>query len=234
LIGTTDADHRNGDPVEISPAECDYLLAAANQWFKRSITQTDIRYSFSGVRPLVSTTDGKPESASRGYRFELSHEDCGAPLLNVLGGKLTSYRQLAEKGLDLLAPRLPGLGPAWTDTASLPGGDFPIDGAPKLTEDLQRDYPFLRPPDVLRISRAYGTDARHWLGSARTWEDLGRSYGAGLTEAEVRWMREQEWAESAEDVLWRRSKLGLRVDCSGQQQLSEDLLSLKVSGHVSG
>jgi glycerol-3-phosphate dehydrogenase len=182
----------------------------------------------------VSTTDGRPESVSRGYRFELSHKDCGAPLLNVLGGKLTSYRQLAEKGLDLLAPRLPGLGPAWTSTASLPGGDFPIDGAPKLAEDLQRDYPFLPPSDVLRISRAYGTDARHWLGSARTWGDLGRSYGAGLTEAEVGWMREQEWAESAEDVLWRRSKLGLRVDCSGQQRLSEDLLSFKVSGHVTG
>lgn len=224
LIGTTDVDHRSGDPIEASPAEIDYLLEAANQWFKRTLARADVRHSFSGVRPLVAAADGKPEAASRGYRFELSPSGSGAPLLTVLGGKLTAYRQLAEKALDLLATRLPGLGAAWTASATLPGGDFPVDGAPSLSEDLRRDYPFLQPADALRLIRAYGTEARAWLGSARTWRDLGRDYGAGLTQAEVGWMREQEWAESAEDILWRRSKLGLRVDEAGREQLAADLL----------
>jgi glycerol-3-phosphate dehydrogenase len=223
LIGTTDVDHRPGDPVEASEAEIDYLLSAANAWFKRQVARADVRHSFSGVRPLVAAADGKPESASRGYRFDLSPPAEGAPLLTVLGGKLTAYRQLSEKALDLLGTRLPGLGPAWTDRASLPGGDFPVEGAAALASSLGRDYPFLSAADALRLVRAYGTEARHWLGSARSWQDLGHHYGAGLSEAEVAWMRDKEWAVSAEDILWRRSKLGLRLGSAAVQRLAEDL-----------
>jgi glycerol-3-phosphate dehydrogenase len=223
LIGTTDVDHQPGDKVEASEAEIDYLIVATNGWFKRQITRDDVRHSFSGVRPLVAAADGKPEAASRGYRFDLSPRESGAPLLTVLGGKLTSYRQLSEKAVNLLGTRLSGLGPAWTADARLPGGDFPLKDTGVLASALARDYPFLGSADALRIVRAYGTDARCWLGSARTRQELGRNYGAGLSEAEVNWMREEEWAMSAEDILWRRSKLGLRLDGGAVHRLSEDL-----------
>jgi glycerol-3-phosphate dehydrogenase len=144
-------------------------------------------------------------------------------LLTVLGGKLTAYRQLSEKALDLLARRLPGLGPAWTTGATLPGGDFPVEGVAALASALARDYSFLTTADALRLVRAYGTEARSWLGSARVRQDLGRDYGAGLSEAEVGWMREREWAMSADDILWRRSKLGLRLDPAAVRRLTEDL-----------
>jgi glycerol-3-phosphate dehydrogenase len=172
---------------------------------------------------LVAAADGKPEAASRGYRFDLSPPELGAPLLTVLGGKLTAYRQLAEKAVDLLGTRMPGLGPAWTSTARLPGGDFQVQDIGVLASGLGRDYPFLGSTDALRIVRAYGTDARNWLGSARRRQDLGRDYGAGLSEAEVNWMRQEEWAMSADDILWRRSKLGLRLSADAVRQLSEDL-----------
>lgn len=223
LIGTTDVDHRPGDPVEANEAEIDYLVAAANGWFRRQIARADVRHSFSGVRPLVAAAAGKPESASRGYRFDLSAPEEGAPLLTVLGGKLTAYRQLSEKALDVLAARLPGIGPAWTAGAALPGGDFPVKGAAELASELARDFPFLSAADALRLLRAYGTEARLWLGSAKVRQDLGRDYGAGLSEAEVAWMREKEWAMSAEDILWRRSKLGLRLDQAAVRRLAEDL-----------
>jgi glycerol-3-phosphate dehydrogenase len=223
LIGTTDAEHRQGDPVEASAAEIDYLLAAANHWFQQSLRPADVVHSFSGVRPLVADASGKPEAASRGYRFDLSPQEAGAPLLTVLGGKLTAYRQLAEKALDLLRPRLPGLGAAWTDTARLPGGDFPIDGLGGLAASLASDYGFLGPRDALRLAKAYGTEARTWLGQARSWADLGSSYGAGLSEAEVKWMTDQEFAHTADDILWRRSKLGLRLDAAARARLEADL-----------
>jgi glycerol-3-phosphate dehydrogenase len=222
LIGTTDVDHRPGEPVRASEAEVDYLLQAANHWFRRSLSRTDVRHSFSGVRPLVASADGKPEAASRGYRFDLSEPDAGAPLLTVLGGKLTSYRHLAERALDLLAPRLPGLGAAWTAGSHLPGGNFALDQVEALASELRADYPFLAHRDALRVTRAYGTDARAWLGSARQWQDLGQHYGAGLSEAEVNWMREQEWAMTAEDILWRRSKLSLQLDPAGRAALEAD------------
>jgi glycerol-3-phosphate dehydrogenase len=227
LIGTTDVDQERGAPVQASEAEIDYLLEAANHWFRRPLSRADVRHSFSGVRPLVADTSGRPEAASRGYRFELSSLDEGAPLLTVLGGKLTAYRQVAEKALDLLGTRMPGLGPAWTSGATLPGGDFPVEGLTALAAELGADYPFLGQATALRLARAYGTEARHWLGQARAWEDLGRSYGGGLSEAEVEWMRRDEFAASADDVLWRRSKLGLRLDETGRRQLAADLEGVK-------
>jgi glycerol-3-phosphate dehydrogenase len=226
LIGTTDVDHPAGAPVTASESEIDYLLAAANHWFQRPLARSDVVHTFSGVRPLVADPSGKPEAASRGYRFELSPPNAGPPLLTVLGGKLTAYRQLAEKALDLLGQRVQALaGPAWTANARLPGGDFPVDGLGALAGELRAEYPFLEQADALRIAKAYGTEARRWLGQARRWEDLGRHYGGGLSEAETGWMRDEEWAASAEDMLWRRSKLGLRIGEQGARQLAADLES---------
>lgn len=222
LIGTTDADHQAGDPVRPSEAEVDYLLAAANHWFRHQLERRDVVHSFSGVRPLVADKDGKPEAASRGYRFELSPADEGAPLLTVLGGKLTAYRQLSEKALDLLGTRLT-LGTPWTGSAHLPGGDLPLDGLDDLASELGRDYPFLSPRDARRIAKAYGTDARAWLGRAAKWDDLGQLYGAGLSEAEVRWMVEEEFAAVPEDIMWRRSKLGLVLQPHEQAALAQGL-----------
>ena len=142
----------------------------------------------------------------------------------VYGGKITTYRHLAEEAVDLLLPRLPALrGKGWTRTAALPGGDFAIDGLDALKAGLAADYPFLAAADADRIARAYGTRARRWLGNAQGWQALGRSFGGGLTAAEVDYLRGEEWAVSAEDILWRRSKLGLRLDAAQVAGLAEYL-----------
>lgn len=224
LIGTTDVDHSSGDvPPRASEEEINYLLDGANLYFRRALTRSDVVWTFSGIRPLVSDASGKPEAASRGYRLDLSEPDDGAPLLTVFGGKITSYRQLAEKAVDLLAPRLGLTSRAWTSASSLPGGDFPVSGLAELTAELAGRYPFLGPRDARRITKAYGTDAQRWLGQARSWGDLGGHYGAGLSPAEVDWMRTQEWAAGSEDILWRRSKLGLVLDQAGGSRLAADL-----------
>ena len=213
LIGTTDRDQAPGDPIKASEEEIAYLCEGASGFFERTITPADVIWTYSGVRPLVDDGSGRPEAATRGYRLELSEVDQGAALLSVFGGKITTYRYLAEEAVDLLIPRLPALsGAGWTRSAALPGGDFAIDGLESLKAALAADYPFLAPHDVDRIARAYGTRARRWLGLAQGWQGLGRDFGGGLTAAEVDYLRAEEWAVSAEDVLWRRSKLGLRLD----------------------
>lgn len=223
LIGTTDADH-DGGPVRASAEEIAYLCEGVNRYFAKPITPADVVWSYAGVRPLIDDGSGKPEAATRGYRLDLSEPDEGAPLLSVYGGKITSYRHLAEATVDLLAARLPALsGPAWTKTQPLPGGDFPADGLPAIKAELARRHPFLTGPEVDRIARAYGTRARAWLGEARSREDLGRQFGAGLSAAEVAYLRQAEWARTAEDILWRRTKLGLRLDAAQQVKLAEYL-----------
>lgn len=207
LIGTTDADHQPGDPVKASAEEIAYLCAGASDYFKEAITPADVVWSYAGVRPLVDDGSGRPEAASRGYRFDI---DTGAggdlPLLSVFGGKITTYRHLAESAVEQLAAWLPQLaGEGWTANRPLPGGDFSVDGAAALGDGLQRDYPFLDEATVRRLVRSYGTKARHWLRA-----DLGEDFGHGLTAAEVDYLVAQEWAVTAEDILWRRSKLGLR------------------------
>ena len=143
-------------------------------------------------------------------------------MLGVYGGKITSYRHVAQEAVDLLASRLPALaGAHWTGGAHLPGGDFPRDAAGLLMAELRREYPFLSPADALRLTRAYGLDAIGWLGEAKGWADLGRNFGCGLSEAEVRHLQHHEWAQTAEDVLWRRTKLGLHMDAGEQAGLRE-------------
>ncbi|MBK6803240.1 glycerol-3-phosphate dehydrogenase [Novosphingobium sp.] len=210
LIGTTDADQQPGDPVRASDEEIAYLCEGASRYFARPVTPADVVWTFSGVRPLIDDGSGRPEAATRGYRLDLSEEGEGAPLLSVYGGKITTYRHLAEEAVDRLAARLPALtGPAWTTSAPLPGGDFAVEGLPALIAELAAEYPVLAPADADRIARAYGTRARRWLDRPR-----GREFGAGLCQAEVDYLMAQEWAVSAQDVVWRRTKLGLRLDAA--------------------
>jgi glycerol-3-phosphate dehydrogenase len=225
LIGTTDADH-DGPLAEVHPSadEIAYLCEGANRYFARQVTPADVVWSYAGVRPLIDDGSGKPEAATRGYRLDVSDAGEGAPLLSVYGGKITTYRHLGEEAVDLLAKRVATLsGPPWTRTQPLPGGDFPIDGAAALQADLRARYPFLAEADADRLAKAYGTRAFRWLGAAQAWGDLGRGFGAGLSEAEVAYLRREEWAGTAEDVLWRRSKLGLRLSAQQQADLERYL-----------
>ncbi len=224
LIGTTDLDHTAGEPIVASAEEIAYLCEGASGYFKTAITPADVVWTYSGVRPLVDDGSGKPESATRGYRLDLSDQEAGAPLLSVYGGKITTYRHLAEEAVDLMAGRLPALsGKAWTRSRALPGGDFPLDGLEPLKAALTARYPFLDAGTVDRVARAYGTRAESWLNGAEGWQALGKNFGAGLTAAEVEFLRSEEWAESAEDILWRRTKLGLRLSAAEQKELADYL-----------
>jgi glycerol-3-phosphate dehydrogenase len=222
LIGTTDADHKGSlDDVHASAQEIEYICQSAGAYFKQPITTADVIYSFAGVRPLVDDGSGKPETASRGYHFELDAEAGDtAPILSVFGGKITTYRHLAESAVQKLAAYLPMLkGQSWTLSKALPGGDFPINGAADLAVSLQRDHPYLPHALVHRWVRSYGTKARSILSDANTLADLGNDFGHGLYAAEVDYLIDYEWARSAEDILWRRSKLGLRFTTSQSEKL---------------
>jgi len=214
LIGTTDAEHSDPNEKPIcTAAERDYLIAFANQYFKRDISAADVVWSYSGVRPLYDDGASSATAATRDYTLKVDDID-GAPVLNIFGGKITTYRRLAEAALDKIAPYFPGLAPKWTAGVALPGGDFAVDGVPALIAGLQAGYPFLTPFWAKRLVRAYGTEARLVLGDAKTAQDLGEDFGATLTAREVSWLMTREFAHRAEDVVWRRNKLGLRLDAA--------------------
>ncbi len=225
LIGTTDRDHDGAlDQIKASDEEIAYLCEGASTYFAKPITPAEVVWTYSGVRPLIDDGSGRPEAATRGYRLDLSDAGEGAALLSVYGGKITTFRHLAEEAVDLLAERLPALsGKPWTATRALPGGDFPMDGAQPLKDQLRARYPFLGADDADRIVKAYGTRAGNWLGDAQGWQALGRDFGGGLSAAEVDYLVAEEWAISAEDILWRRSKLGLRLSAEQQAGLAEYL-----------
>jgi glycerol-3-phosphate dehydrogenase len=145
-------------------------------------------------------------------------------LLSVFGGKITTYRRLAEQALDRLAPNLAEVRkPHWTASEPLPGGDFAVEGRDALAATLAARYPFLAAEDAHRITAAYGTLAPAWLGQARTWRDLGQDFGGGLTAAEVDYCIDREWARTVDDMLWRRSKLGLRISAAGRAVLHDHM-----------
>ena len=210
LIGTTDQDH-TADPSEAkcSDAERDYLLAFANRYFAQTVTADDVVWTYSGVRPLYA--DGAKSATAATRDYVLSLDQNGPPMLNVFGGKITTHRRLAESALAKIATVLPAVKEAWTARVPLPGGDFPHDGVPALRAALLADYPFLSETWAARLIRAYGTDARVLLGAARSAVDLGQDFGATLTGAEVAWLMQHEFARQADDILWRRTKLGLRM-----------------------
>ena len=215
LIGTTERDYE-GDPAQTRavPGEITYLCESASSAFARVVRPDDVVWTFSGVRPLVDDEANDAKSVSRDYRLELEGTGTEAPLLSIIGGKITTYRKLAEAALGKLTPRLPrreGSAEGWTGAAALPGGEFEIDQAQAVANRLGRVFPFLGAPHAERLVRAYGTRAWVLLGEAKSMADLGVQFGASLTEAEARYLIEYEWARTAEDVAWRRSKLGLRM-----------------------
>jgi len=225
LIGTTDRDYA-GDPARVvaDPDEIAYLCAAAGRWFQAPVRADDVVWSFSGVRPLQDDGAGAAQAATRDYVLDLDAPQGEAPLLSVFGGKITTYRRLAEHALERLAPHLPGLSPrAWTADAPLPGGDFPRDGFPTLVADLRDAYPWLTVAHAERLARAYGTRAPAILGNATGLAGLGGVLGADLTRAEVDYLVRFEWARTADDVLWRRSKLGLHLRPNEVAALEEHL-----------
>jgi len=214
LIGTTDEDYL-GDPDDAtaSDAEIAYLCAAASDYFKTPVTADLVKWSYSGVRPLYDDGASEAQAATRDYVLKLDARDGEPPLVTIFGGKITTYRRLAESALAMLARYLPAPRRAagWTAREPLPGGEFPVDGFEDEVGQTNARYPFLDQATARRLVRAYGARVGAVLGEAKSYADLGRRFGAGLTEAEVRYLVRQEWARATEDIVWRRSKLGLRL-----------------------
>ena len=219
LIGTTDVPFE-GEPgrVAISPGEQSYLLELAGRFFARPPKPEDIVWSYAGVRPLYDDESDNPSAVTRDWRLELDTSTEGAPLLSVIGGKVTTYRRLAEAVLARLAPFLPGMGPSWTAAAKLPGGDLGASGLDGFVAALVAERPGLDAGVLRRLARRYGSETRRLIAEARTMGDLGRDLGAGLTEREVAYLAEHEWARSADDVLWRRTKAGLHMGAEQRRQ----------------
>ncbi|HKI97614.1 MAG TPA: glycerol-3-phosphate dehydrogenase [bacterium] len=210
LIGTTDVPF-HGDPAqaECTPGEVAYLCEAVNRYLARPVDTRDVVWSYAGVRPLYNDDESDPSAISREYVLELEGGPDVAPLLSLIGGKITAYRQVAERALDKLRPWFPAAGPAWTDRTPLPGGDLPGGDFDGFLAALRARRPWLPADLARRLARAYGSRVERALGDATSLEGLGRPFGGGLYECEVRYLVSHEWARSAEDVLWRRSKLGL-------------------------
>ncbi len=210
LIGTTDLPY-DGDPAAVAAGrdEIDYLCAAASEYFARPVTPDMVRRTFAGVRPLHDDADSKDASAvTRDYVFDI---DGAPPLLSVYGGKITTYRRLAEHALEKLGHAIGVRGGAWTAGAPLPGGDIEDADFNGYFDGLAREFPWLEREALLRLARAYGTRARRLIGDARSMADMGELYGAGLTDREIDYLKREEFAVSADDILWRRSKLELHL-----------------------
>ena len=170
----------------------------------------DIVWTYSGVRPLQDTSEDNATAVTRDYSIKVNRED-GALLINVFGGKITTYRKLSESVIDEVGSFFSIKKGPWTDKAHLPGGDFALDSISELISDLLASFPFLNFRWATRLVKAYGSEVFAMLGSVRSEEDLGVNFGATLTQKEVEWLIKEEFATSAEDILWRRSKLGLRL-----------------------
>jgi glycerol-3-phosphate dehydrogenase len=230
LIGTTDRDF-DGDVESFSATDEEkaYLCQAVSRCFDRPVRPSDIVWSYSGVRPLYDDGAGAAQKATRDYVLEVDEED-GIGLISIFGGKITTYRRLAESVMEKLLPLLP-VGQAktvaaragWTGEAPLPGGDFPIEDFADRLRSLRERHPFLPEKDALRLFTYYGTRVGDILGNARSWADLGMSFGAGLTEAEVDYLVREEWAVTVEDIVFRRSKLGLKLTAGEMAALARFL-----------
>ncbi|TVP90602.1 MAG: glycerol-3-phosphate dehydrogenase [Pseudomonadaceae bacterium] len=220
LVGTTDRDYQ-GDPAQVKPTrdEEDYLLAVVGHYFRQTVDRQQIRHRYAGVRPLLDAAGSDPSAVTRDYTLSLQGEADQPPLLSVFGGKLTTYRRLAESALARLQPWFHQMGPPWTADKPLPGGDFTSPQA--LLDELAAAFPWLTPAQRQRYVRSYGRLCWRFLAGARSAADLGEDFGGGLSAAELNYLCRDEWARSAEDVLWRRSKLGLHLNAVEQTRVSE-------------
>ncbi len=222
LIGTTDVPIADFERPEIDDAEIEYLLKLANSYLDKPLTRADIRWTFAGVRPLYDDGASDPSAITRDYVFKLDTGAAatGAPALSVFGGKLTTYRRLAEHALSDLARWFPAMKPAWTRDVPLPGGDLPAGGLAAWIDALARRYPAV-PADVRRgLARRHGSRATRILDRADPAGGLGERFGAELTAAEIDYLVREEWARTADDVLWRRTKCGLGLDDAGRARVA--------------
>jgi glycerol-3-phosphate dehydrogenase len=226
LIGTTDIEYKgNVDEITISPDEANYLCNAVSLYFNESVTTQDIVWSYAGVRPLQEEEGKSASTVSRDYRLDLQRD--GAPLLNVFGGKLTTYRKLAEEAVDLLAPVLANHNRSWTANACLPGGNLlgesPSNQAVHYFEqwcvNLQNQYAWLSPKLTIRYAKAYGTRIHVMLSNCNSIADMGLEIVPGVYAVEVLYLIKHEWARCADDILWRRSKCGLHLSSDSQTRL---------------
>jgi len=230
LIGTTDVEY-HGDPsrVAITADEIQYLCDSINRYFKRPIAPGDVCWSYSGVRPLLEDENAdNPSAVTRDYRLELDTPAGEAPLLSVFGGKITTFRKLAEQAVDELAEALRIAARPWTSGgapggAPLPGGNIAHADFESFATQFQKQHPWLPAALARRYARAYGTRAARVVGSANSLAGLGRTFAPDLYEAELRYLRETEWARSAQDVLWRRTKLGLHVPANTLEAVTHDI-----------
>ncbi|WP_108483278.1 glycerol-3-phosphate dehydrogenase [Oceaniglobus ichthyenteri] len=221
LIGTTDMAYEGrAEDVTAGEDEIQYLIDAVNRYFKEKLTRADVQTSFSGVRPLFDDGKGNPSAVTRDYVFDLE-ETGGAPMLNIFGGKITTFRELAERGMHKIARFFPEMGKDWTDHAPLPGGDMPNADYESFRDTMKANYPWM-PQDLRRhYGRLYGTRIANIVGDATTLDGLGRHFGGTLYEAEVKYLMAQEWALSAEDILWRRTKHRLHLSEAEQQAFAD-------------
>ena len=232
LIGTTDIEY-TGDPatVSISADETAYLCEMASRYFVTPVTPADVVWSYSGVRPLLEDESGDLASVTRDYALEFDAADDRAPLLSVFGGKITTYRKLAEEAMDMIAPGFaashPRVRAAWTAAAPLPGGDIANVDFTAFLNTTMHSFPWLPTSLAHRYARAYGTRIAILIASAASLADLGADYGDGLYEAEIKYLIEHEWAMTADDILWRRSKLGLHVETATALRLTERMRDLR-------
>lgn len=220
LIGTTDVEyHGDPDKVHIDDSEIRYLCDTVNRYFKRSVAPSDVAWTYSGVRPLLDDASADPSSVTRDYALELDEHP--APLLSVFGGKITTYRKLAETAVDKIAPLLRNSQPAWTAQAILPGGDLPGGSFAAFLRAVERRYPWLPASLRKRYSRHYGTRLDRLLEGARSLEDLGEAVLPELYAREIEYLCRHEWAQTATDILWRRTKLGLHLPPDSAARLDE-------------
>jgi glycerol-3-phosphate dehydrogenase len=212
LVGTTDIAY-DGDPGEvvITEAEATYLCEAVNRYLAKPIDAKDAVWTYAGVRPLYDDASANVSAVTRDYVFDIDLGEGQAPLLSIFGGKITTYRKLAEHALAKLQPHMGFTARPWTEDAVLPGGDLPDADFERFLAGFKAARPWLPPRLAERYARAYGTRAERFLGRAESLEDLGEDLGGGLYEAEAAYLVAEEWATSAEDILFRRSKLGLHV-----------------------
>jgi glycerol-3-phosphate dehydrogenase len=210
LIGTTDQDyHGDVSKVEISDSEINYLCDAASEYFEKQVRPRDIVWTYSGVRPLYNDGASKAQEATRDYVLKVEGSSSEGAVLNIFGGKITTYRRLAEHVMEKIEDVLGKKKGSWTRGAKLPGGAFETTGFNGEVKKLKSAYPFLTDRQATRYVRLYGSQAQTLLGTAKTDAQLGTKFGAEMTEAEVRYLMTHEWALTAEDVLWRRTKAGL-------------------------
>ena len=221
LIGTTDIPWQGkAEAVTADDSEQQYLIDVVNRYFKVKLRASDVITRFSGVRPLFDDGKGNPSAVTRDYVFDLDDQQ-NAPLLHVFGGKITTFRKLAEHAIQKLAPFFPDMGKDWTREATLPGGDMANGDFESFLEQVKTRWPWLPAPLRKHYARLYGTRIEKVLGHAREINDLGRHFGAQLYEAEVRYLVENEWAQQVEDVLWRRTKHKLHLTEVQQQAFSQ-------------